>query len=346
MPGPTFAGPYHVSGNPQESPYSYGRFHNPTWSAYEQALGELEGGQALVFASGMAAVAAIFGVVLTPGDRVVLPADSYYAVRVLAAELLAPAGIEVRLAPTAANAQEQCVDGARLLWIETPSNPNLDVCDIARLCQQAHSAGALVVVDNTTACLLNQEPLALGADISIASDTKAVTGHSDLILGHLAVKDAALLEKLRTYRTRTGAVAGPMEVWLAHRSLATLDVRLERQCANALEAARHLSKHPKVLGVRYPGLESDPSFSIAVRQMRRFGSVLSFTLSDQASAERFLSACRLVYQATSFGSLHTTAERRARWGGDAVPEGFIRMNVGCEDVRDLLEDFDQALDAS
>ncbi len=344
MPGPVFAGPYHLSGSPQEAPFAYGRFHNPTWSAYEQALGELEGGKALVFASGMAAVAAVFAVALSPGDAVVLPADSYYAVRVLGSELLAPAGVQVRLAPTADNAQAALLEGARLLWIESPSNPNLDVCNIANLCEQAHAAGALVAVDNTTACLINQDALTLGADFSIASDTKAITGHSDLILGHVTVKDAALHEKLRTYRTRTGAVAGPMEVWLAHRSLATLDVRQDRQCRSALEIARFFSTHARVVSVRYPGLESDPAYPTAVQQMRRFGSVVSFTLPDQDSAERFLAACRLVYQATSFGSLHTTAERRARWGGDAVPPGFIRLNVGCEDLSDLLEDFSQALE--
>src|SRR6267142_1364266 len=216
LPGPTFAGTYHTAGDPAGSPFTYGRFHNPTWAQSEQALSELEGGPVVAFASGMAAVAAIFGVVLRPGDVVVLPADSYYTTRVLADGYFTQMGVQVRLAPTVGNAQHQALTGAKLLWLESPSNPGLEVCDIAALATVAHAAGTLVAVDNTTPTVLGQQPLALGADFSMASDTKALTGHSDLILGHVATRDQEWADRLRTWRTQLGAVPGPMEVWLAH----------------------------------------------------------------------------------------------------------------------------------
>lgn len=344
LPGPVFASVFHTPGDPAESPYAYGRHGNPTWTYFEQALCELEGGRAVVFASGMAAVAAVFGVTLKPGDAVVLPADSYFAVRTLAEQYLAPVGVQVRLAPTAANAQAELLPGTRLLWIETPSNPGMEVCDIAWLAEQAHRQGALVAVDNTTPTMLGQNPLALGADFSVAADTKALCGHSDLLLGHVAVRDEGWAEQLLAYRKHTGAIPGPMEVWLAHRSLATLALRLETQCQNALQVAHFLLDHPFVKEVRYPGLPGDPSYATASRQMQLYGPIVSFTLPNRRSAELFLSSCRLVFEATSYGSVHTTAERRARWGGDAVPEGFIRMSVGIEDLDDLIADLAQALE--
>ena len=343
LPGPTFAGVYHAAGEPASVPFTYGRFHNPTWTQYEQALHELEGGPVIAFASGMAAVAAVFGVTLRPGDVAVLPSDNYYTARVLAQGYFTQMGVRVHMAPTAGNAQQQYLHGARLLWLESPSNPGLEVCDIATLVSAAHDAGALVAVDNTTPTVLGQCPLALGADFSVASDTKALTGHADVILGHVAVRDQAWAERLHAWRSQIGAVPGPMEVWLAHRSLATLDLRLERQCHNALTVAQFLSTRPDVSGVRYPGLPADPAHAIATRQMQYFGPIVSFILADRQRAETFLAACQLVYEATSFGSIHTTAERRARWGGDAIPEGFIRLSVGCEDVDDLLADMAQAL---
>ncbi|HVE78722.1 MAG TPA: cystathionine gamma-lyase, partial [Gemmatimonadaceae bacterium] len=283
LPGPTFAAVFHLAGDPATSPYGYGRFHNPTWTSYERALGELEGGEAVVFASGMAAVSAVLVGILRPGEAVVLPADGYYTMRSLAGRYLAAAGVEVRLAPTAADAQGALLRGARLLWLESPTNPGLDVCDIAALSRAARDAGALVAVDNTTATPLGQRPLALGADLSVAADTKAITGHGDLVLGHVAARDPALAARLREWRTLTGAVPGPMEAWLAHRSLATLDVRLERMCANAAAIATFLSGRPEVRRVRYPGLASDPAHAVAARQMARFGPVVSFELADRGA---------------------------------------------------------------
>jgi cystathionine gamma-lyase len=343
LPGPIFAAPFHLAGDPAGVPYTYGRYHNPTWTGFERALGELEGGEAVVFASGMAATAAVLGTVLRPGEVAVLPADGYYTARTLAEGYFTQMGVRVRTAPTAGDAQGECLDGAKLLWLESPSNPGLDVCDIAALSRAAHPRGVLVVVDNTTATVLGQRPLALGADFSLASDTKALTGHGDLVLGHVAVADPDWAQRLRTWRTQFGAIPGPMEVWLAHRSLGTLDVRLERMTANALAVARFLAGRADMRRVRYPGLGEDPAHAVAARQMSRFGPVVSFELATAAEAEKFLGACKVVVQATSFGGLHTTAERRARWGGDRVPEGFIRLSAGCEHPDDLLDDIRGAL---
>jgi cystathionine gamma-lyase len=344
LAGPTFAAPFHFAGDARDEQYTYGRYHNPTWTAFERALSDLEGGESLVFASGMAAVTAVFATALKPGDVLVIPDDCYYATRTLADERLRGIGIALRPFATASGDWNDALAGATLVWLESPTNPGLDVCDIAAVAAAAHAAGALVAVDNTTATVLGQNPLALGADFSVASDTKALTGHADLVLGHVACADDAWAARLRAYRTQTGAIAGPMEVWLAHRSLATLDVRLERQCGNALAIAALLQQHPAAAGVRYPGLVNDAAHELAVRQMRRFGPVVSFRLADRAHADRFFARTRLVTEATSFGSVHTSAERRARWGGDQVSQGFIRLSAGCEDPADLLEDIAQALD--
>jgi cystathionine gamma-lyase len=344
LPGPVFAAMYQFSGAPESSPFTYGRFHNPTWSHYEQALAELEGGAVVAFASGMAALAAVFGTVLSSGDVLVMPADGYYTGRMLAKGHFAAAGVQIRELPTAAPDAKAQLRGAKLLLLETPSNPGLDVCDIAALAGAARDQGALVAVDNTTATVLGQRPLALGADYSLAADTKALSGHADLLLGHVACRDAEAAQKLRTWRTQMGSIPGPMEVWLAHRSLASLDVRLERMSSNALAIARLLAQRPEIVRVRYPGLPSDPAYAVAKRQMTHFGPVVSFELSSQEHAERFFKHSKLVAEATSFGSVRTTAERRARWINDPCPPGFIRLSAGCEDPADLLADLSRTLD--
>jgi len=345
LSGVTFAGPFYASGDASASPYSYGRDHNPTWTQFELALSELERGIAVSFASGMAAVAAVFGTTLRPGDVLVMPSDGYYTARLLAKGFFSENGVQVRQAPTAGNGLSQLLERAKLLWLESPANPGLDVCDIAGLVQAAHKKNVLVAVDNSLPTVLGQNPLELGADFSVASDTKGLTGHSDLIIGHVAVRDSAFAKRLLVWREQIGAVPGPMEVWLAHRSLATLEMRLERQCRNGLTIAEYLLKRPEVNGLRYPGLPTDPSHEIAARQMHYYGPVLSFVLPDRARAEQFLRSCKLVIEATSFGGVHTTAERRGRWGGDEIAEGFIRLSAGCEDGQDLVDDIAQALDA-
>ncbi|MGW6203076.1 cystathionine gamma-lyase [Streptomyces sp. NPDC055089] len=345
LPGPVFAAHFHLSGEPT-GPYTYGRDTNPTWTHLERAIGELEAPgenvETTVFASGMAAVSAVLLSQVRAGDVVVLPDDGYQALPLVRAQLEAY-GVEVRTAPTGGDAQLALLEGARLLWIETPSNPGLDVCDVRRLVEAAHAGGTLVAVDNTLATPLGQRPLELGADFSVASDTKGMTGHGDILLGHVTCRDSELAAGVRRWRKVVGAIPGPMEAWLAHRSLATLELRIERQCANALLLAETLAKRPEVSGLRYPGLPADASYPNAVRQMRRFGSVVSFVLADRDTAERFLSALRLAEDATSFGGVRSTAERRARWGGDAVPEGFIRFSVGAENAADLVADVERAL---
>ncbi|MFC9033279.1 cystathionine gamma-lyase [Streptomyces arboris] len=346
LPGPVFAAHFHLSGEPV-GPYTYGRDTNPTWTHLERAIGELEAPgedvSTTVFASGMAAITAVLLSQVRTGDTVVLPDDGYQALP-LVREQLTAFGVEVRTAPTGGDAQLALLEGAKLLWIESPSNPGLDVCDIRRLVAAAHEAGALVAVDNTLATPIGQRPLELGADFSVASDTKGMTGHGDILLGHVTCRDPLLTADVRRWRKVVGAIPGPMEAWLAHRSLATLQLRIDRQCTTALALAEALAKRTEVTGLRYPGLPSDPSYGIAVRQMRRFGSVVSFELADRETAERFLTALRLVDDATSFGGVRSTAERRGRWGGDAVPEGFIRFSVGAEDPEDLLADVERALD--
>lgn len=349
LPGPAFAAHYHLPGEPT-GPYAYGRDSNPTWTLLEQAIGELEapgetGAETVVFASGMAAVSAVLLSQVGAGDAVVLPDDGYQALP-LVRERLEEYGVEVRTAPTRGDSQLSVLDGAKLLWIETPSNPGLDVCDVRRLADAAHAGGAQVAVDNTLATPLGQRPLALGADFAVASATKGLTGHGDLLLGYVVCRDTALAARVRQWRKVVGAIPGPMEAWLAHRSLATLQLRSDRQCANALALARALADRVEVTGLRYPGLPDDPSHTIASQQMRRFGSVVSFELPDRDHAERFLAETRLVDDATSFGSVRSSAERRGRWGGDAVAEGFIRFSAGAEDPDDLVADVLRALDAA
>ena len=343
LPGPEFASLYHAAGDPEEVPYSYARDHNRTWSHYEAALGELEGGRALVFPSGMAAASAVLLSSVSPGDVLVLPRDGYPAVRRLAEERLAALGVEVRVVPAGPGFVD-ALDGASFVWVESPSNPGLEVCDLREVCRRAHDGGALVAVDNTLATPLGQRPLDLGADFSMSSVSKYLSGHSDLILGHVAAADPAVAERLLDWRTVTGSIAGPFETWLAHRSLATLDVRLARQCSTALALAEALAARDDVAGVRHPGLPADPSHEIAARQMSRFGAVLAFDLGSRERAERFLAECSLVAESTSFGGVHSSAERRTRWSGNDVGEGFVRMSVGCEDPADLLEDVLGALE--
>ncbi|HEY8471291.1 MAG TPA: cystathionine gamma-lyase [Natronosporangium sp.] len=344
LPGPVFAAPYHL--DPQTGPSSeldgYGRPDNPTRRRLEAAIGELEGGRCLVFSSGQAAIAALLLSSLRPGDTAVLPADGYYAVRAFAADTLRQQGIAVMLAPTAGPYPP--LAAARLVLLETPANPGLDVCDIAALAKAGRAAGALVAVDNTTATPLGQQPLALGADVVVGSGTKALSGHSDLLLGYVATRNQDLLSQLRQWRDQTGAIPSPFDAWLAHRSLATLDIRLARQSENAAAIAAMLATRSDVDRVRWPGLPGDPAYQVATRQMRRMPGVVAFDLGSAARVAAFFEHSRLVGAATSFGGLHTTADRRAQWGDD-VTEGFVRLSCGIEDTDDLLADLGAALDA-
>jgi cystathionine gamma-lyase len=348
QPGEPFEPPivntsiYALPGDPQGI-YQYARWANPTWTVLEEVLSVLEDAPTLVFPSGMAAVASILYSQLRSGDRVLLPSDGYYTIRIAAEKFLAPMGVLVSSCATAA-LERQALDGIKLVWIETPSNPSLDLADIRRVAQRAHAAGALVVVDNTTMTPLGQRPLDLGADAIVSSDTKAVNGHSDILFGHVSSRQGALIDGVRDWRRACGAVPGAFECWLAHRGLDTLELRFSRMCDTAQVMAERLAQHPRVLSVRYPGLPDHPAHALARSQMLRFGAMVGLTLADRDSAERFIQACRYVRAATSFGGVHSSAERRARWG-DAVAEGFIRFSVGCEPTETLWQDVARALAA-
>ena len=342
LPGPVLAStfPLDPATGPQPGVPTYGRPDSSTRRLLEEAIGELEGGETLVFATGMAAVSALLLTVPSPGDTVVLPADGYYLTRSFAAQALAPRGVNVATAPTAG--PYPSFEGVRLVLLETPANPGLAVCDIAELAAQAHAAGALVAVDNTTPTPLGQNPLSLGADIVVASGTKALTGHSDLLLGYVSARDPQLMSTLRTWRTGTGGIPGNFDAWLAHRSLATLDLRLARQSENAAAVAGVLATHPAVRSVRWPGLPSDPSYVVAARQMRRIPGIVTFELASAEAVAAFFAASSLVVPATSFGGVHTTGDRRAQWGDDAPP-GLVRLSCGIEDPADLVADITRAL---
>lgn len=309
----------------------------------ESAIGELEGGECLLFGSGMAAVTAVLLATAQPGTVALLPSDGYYATRKFAETILAGFGTEVRTVPTVG--PYPSFAGISVVLLESPSNPGLDVCDIAQVAAQARAAGALVVVDNTAPTPLGQRPLELGADLSVASATKGLTGHSDLLLGYVCGRDPVLMARIRTWRNLTGAVPGPFETWLAHRSLGTLDLRLARQEANAAALVEVLLAHPAATGVRWPGHPKDPAAAIARKQMRRMPGLVTFTLADKAAVDRFLTASRLIAAATSFGGLHTCADRRAQWG-DSTPEGLVRISCGVEDPADLVADVSIALAAA
>jgi cystathionine gamma-lyase len=331
------ASTYFVSGDPSDVPFAYGRSANPTWSALEAEYESIGGVACLAFASGMAACAAIIDALLPRGGRVVAPSDGYYGFR----SLLDARAVDVRLvASTDPMAFASALQDAALVWTETPTNPGLDIVDIRVTAEACRRAGALLVVDNTLATAVGQDPFALGADVVVVSATKATSGHSDAVIGLVAAKDAAILDRLRAARTIGGAIPGVLEAWLCMRGLKTLDLRVARASQSALAIARALSER---LPVRYPGLPEHPHHDLAARQMKHFGPVLTFDLATQESAERFCGRLEHIAEATSFGGAQTTLERRARWGGDAVSPGLIRMSVGLEPPDRLLADLRAAL---
>ncbi|KQS73212.1 cystathionine gamma-lyase [Modestobacter sp. Leaf380] len=350
-PSPVFAAPYHLGEDPKATDF-YARPGHPTLRVFERAVGELDGGDCLSFATGMAAISAAVFAVVRAGDRLVIPSDGYYATRALAVEELARFDVRVEQVPTleiADVAARGDLEGAAFVLLETPSNPELDVCDIAAVARATQAAGAVLAVDNTTATPLGQQPLALGADLTVGSDTKALTGHSDLLMGHVSSapteRGRELHTRLRAWRDHTGNGPGAFEAWLAHRSMGTLDLRLTRQATTAAAVAELLAAHPAATGVRWPGRPEDPSYALAQRQMTRMNGIVSATLADEAAVHALVRASSLWLAATSFGGVHSTVDRRAQWGGDAVSEGFVRFSCGIEDTDDLVADLAAALDA-
>jgi len=330
----------------QDGVRSYARTDaTPTWEALERAVGQVEGGHAVAFSSGMAAVAAVLDLV-PAGARIVAPTDCYFGV----GELLADGQQQGRWAVdrvdlTDTASVQAAVAGAELLWLETPSNPLLDIADLPALCAAGRHAGALVGVDNTFATPLLQQPLALGADVVVHSATKFIGGHSDLLSGITIAGEQALAGRLRHRRGLSGATPGALEAFLALRGLRTLALRLDRGQGNASELARRLDQHPAVSRVRYPGLPGDPGHRTAAAQMTGFGAVLAFEVADAPTADRLCHAVRIIVPATSLGGVETTIERRSKLPGQGhVPPGLLRLSVGCEHIDDLWNDLNSALE--
>ena len=340
---------YVSAGVPQPG-RGYGREGNPGWEALEDALGGLEGAQAVAFASGQAATLALMLALAAGRERIVLAADGYYGTRVLAGRLR-PHGadpVPVDLCDLAA-VERELTAAPSVLWAETPTNPLLRVADLAGLARAAAAAGAPVVVDNTAVTALLQRPLDWGAAASLYSLTKAISGHSDVIGGAVVSRDADLIGEVRAWRTSAGGVPGPFEAWLALRGLKTLPLRIARQSASAQAIARHLAAHRRVRAVHYPGVDPTTLARVERQMPNGFGPLLSFEVDPagagtaQQAADRVVASARLILPATSFGGVESTWERRARWPGETAPEGLIRLSVGVEPAADLIADIDQAL---
>ena len=330
-------------------PVGYGRYGNETWSALEEAISVLEGGKTLLFSSGMAAISAVFSL-LPEGAVIVAASNGYQGTTTLLKKLHESEKLKVRFV-NLANTDEclAAIPGAQMLYLESPINPLLEVVDLPKIIAAGKSAGCGVVVDNTLATPLLQNPLALGADISIHSVTKYLSGHSDLILGSLSTNDQALYGRLEQSRRYGGAIAGPFEAWIALRGLRTFALRMQRSQENAMELATRLSKDSRISKVRYPGLATDSYHSLAKSFMKGFGAMISFDVN--ASVEQVDLMCnssKLITNATSLGGVESIWERRRRWATESatVPENLIRFSVGIENVDDLWADIQQALTAA
>ena len=330
-------------------PVGYGRYGNETWSALEEAISVLEGGKTLLFSSGMAAISAVFSL-LPEGAVIVAASNGYQGTTTLLKKLHESEKLKVRFV-NLANTDEclAAIPGAQMLYLESPINPLLEVVDLPKIIAAGKSAGCGVVVDNTLATPLLQNPLALGADISIHSVTKYLSGHSDLILGSLSTNDQALYGRLEQSRRYGGAIAGPFEAWIALRGLRTFAIRMQRSQENAMELATRLSKDSRISKVRYPGLATDSYHSLAKSFMKGFGAMISFDVN--ASIEQVDLMCnssKLITNATSLGGVESIWERRRRWATESatVPENLIRFSVGIENVDDLWADIQQALTAA
>jgi cystathionine gamma-synthase len=322
----TMASTY-VAGGDRE----YGRYANPTWTAFETALGALEGGRCLAFASGLATVSTLLDLV-GHGQKVVAPRHAYSGTVMQLADLESRGRLHAELVDIADTAAvvKACAD-ASLVWLESPTNPALELADIPVIAAAAREAGAYVVVDNTFATPLLQQPLDLGADLVVHSATKFIAGHSDVLMGACLTRDDELYGVLKGRRDLIGAVPGPFEAWLALRGLRTLHLRIERAQANAQELVRRLTDHPAIGEVRYPG----------------FGAIVAIVLAEGALAADLLThKTKLWVHATSLGGVESTFERRRRWKSEAatIPDGLVRMSVGIEDVEDLWADLEAALD--
>lgn len=322
----TFASTYVAGGDVE-----YGRYGNPTWTALEDAIGALETGRCLTFASGLAAVACVLDLVGSEA-KVVIPRHAYNGTVMQLADLEARGRVRVELVDVTDTDEviAACADAA-LVWLESPTNPALEVADIAAITAAAHDAGAYVVVDNTFATPLLQTPLADGVDIVVHSATKFLAGHSDVLMGAIVTRDDELFGVLKGRRDLLGAVPGPMEAFLTLRGLRTLHLRVDRAQSNARELVARLEAHPAISEVRYPG----------------FGAMISVVLGAGAMAADLLTRKTTLWvHATSLGGVESTFERRRRWKSEptSIPDALVRLSVGVEDVEDLWDDLSSALD--
>jgi cystathionine gamma-synthase len=341
----------------KKSGHIYGRNTNPTVAAFEEKVRDLEGAEAATsFASGMAAISDTLFTLLSPGERVVSIKDTYGGTNKIFIEFLPRFQVEVSLCDTTDHAaiEAAVACGCKVLYLETPTNPTIKIVDIARLADAAHKRGALVVVDNTFATPINQNPLQLGADLVVHSATKFLGGHADA-LGGVVCGRKELVQRIYHFREINGACLEPMSAYLLLRGMKTLHLRVRQQNENAMQIAQFLSSHPRVAKVFYPGLESHENYDIARRQMRGFGGVLSFALHGGFdSVKKFLPRLRYANLAANLGAVETVAgppattshvessvEERAASG---IPEALIRYSVGIEDAEDLIADLNQALD--
>jgi cystathionine gamma-synthase len=334
--------------------YEYSRTANPTRTALEDCLAALEGGRrGSAFASGMAAEDTLLRTVLTPGDHLVIPDDAYGGTFRLVSKVAERWGVSWTAAPVSdVDAVRAAIRAeTKLVWVETPTNPLLNVADIAALAGIAREAGALLVVDNTFATPYLQQPLALGADVVVHSTTKYCGGHSDVVGGALVVQDDELGEQLAYHQNAMGAIAGPFDAWLVLRGLKTLAVRMDRHCDNAERIVEMLSGHPKVTQVLYPGVDGHPGHEVAAKQMRRFGGMVSFRVEGgEKAALQVCDRAQLFTLGESLGGVESLIEHPARMthlsaAGSAleVPGDLVRLSVGIESVDDLLADLAQAL---
>lgn len=333
---------------------AYGRYSNPTWDPFEKALADLEGASepALAYASGMAAAASALSLV-PPRGVVVMPDHSYGGTVGLAQRMADDGLFSLRLVNIADSdeVKNQLTGGERpadLLWVESPTNPMLEVADVPTIAAAAHDAGGLVVVDNTFSTPLVQQPLDLGADVVIHSVTKYLAGHSDVVLGAAVTSDPQLRERLLTHRSMHGSIAGPFETWMALRGLRTLALRVQRSQTNAAALAGRLQRHPAVASVRFPGLPDDPGHERAKGQMKGFGSIIGAEMAGgAAAADALVDKLRLWLPATSLGGVESLIERRRRHTNEpaSVPEGLVRMSVGIEHLEDLWTDLEQGLES-
>ena len=329
-------------------PIGYGRYGNDTWGATESAISALEGGRSLIFSSGMAAITASFSI-LPWGARIVASHQGYSGVMTLLKQYGESGRLKVVLVDVA-NTEEvlAALPGADLLWLESPTNPCLDVAELPQLISAAKAAKIMVMVDNTFATAMTQRPLEMGADVVMNSVTKFLSGHSDVLMGSLSTNSTDLFASLESARKFNGSIAGPFEAWLALRGIRTFPLRFAQSCKSAQELAQRLSDHPKVSRVRYPGLAGDSQHKRAKKFMATYGAVLSFeVIGSGADADLVCDSSSIITHATSLGGVESLWERRRRWPieSPSVPETLIRLSVGCEDVEDLWEDIQKALSA-